>query len=168
MTTKRASKKISNKRREIITETSVEALNSLAEDYGVAAGDYFSLALRLAIDYVPGFPRFKLKQKDEYGAEYGAVVRDKGGRPTEWSPKDHDELVADVDRVKKEHGFATDDEALRHLAQSGKWPRPPKQDDLNKWIKRLKNELGRARSIRQIVDGLEKLVDKIRSSNPEN
>jgi hypothetical protein len=160
MASKKASK--AKKSGEIITEISTDALNRLAKDYGIEPDDYFNLALRLAIDYVPGFPRFKLQH-----GSWGKVMRDKGGRPTEWTPERFDELVTDVDGIKKKHGFTTDDEALRHLTQAGKWSRPSRQDDLNKWIKRLKNELGRARSVRQIEDGLEKLVEKIRSS-PEN
>jgi hypothetical protein len=92
-------------------------------------------------------------------------VRDKGGRPTEWSPDKRDELITDVERVKKEYGFATDDDALKHLTKSGKWARPPRRDDPNKWIKRLKNELGRERSVRR---SLLKLVEKLRSPNPKN
>jgi hypothetical protein len=160
MASKKASK--AKKSGEIITEISTDALNRLAKDYGIEPDDYFNLALRLAIDYVPGFPRFKLQH-----GSWGKVMRDKGGRPTEWTPERFDELVTDVDGIKKKHGFTTDDEALRHLTQAGKWSRPSRQDDLNKRIMRLKNELGRARSVRQIEDGLEKLVEKIRSS-PEN
>jgi hypothetical protein len=140
----------------------VKALDRLAADYGIEAGDYFNLSLRVALDYVPGFPRFKL----EHGS-YGKVMRDKGGRKAYWTPERHDNLVTDVDRTKKEHGFATDDEALRHLAQSGKWARPSKQDDLTKWVKRLKNELGRARTIERAVDDLMALADW-RAPNPEN
>lgn len=160
MTAKKGVKKSANSRREIITDLSVDALNALAQYYGVPAGDYFSLALQLAINYVPGFPRFKLKH-----GTYGAVVRDKGGRPTEWTPEQLDELITDVDRAKKQHGFATDDEALRHLTQ--KWARPPRQDDLSKWVKQLKNKLGRARRIRRVVDELQGLAEKIRA-NPKN
>jgi hypothetical protein len=146
-----------------VTEVSIETLDRLRQAYGIEGGDYFSLALQLAIDYVPGFPRFKLQHGD-----YGKVMRDKGGRPTEWPPEKRDELITAVDRVKKEHGFATDDEALKHLTMKEKWARPPRQDDSAKWIKRLKNELGRERSIRRWADDLQKSLEKIRSSNPEN
>ena len=161
MTGNKARKK-SAKRHVIITEE-IEALDRLRQAYGIEADDYFSLALRLAADYVPGFPRFRLRR-----GSYGAVVRDKGGRPTEWPPEKLDELVNDVNRVKKEHGFATDDDALKHLTKSGKWARPPKRDDPNKWIKRLKNELGRGRGVRRSVEELLNLIEKIRSSNPKN
>ena len=159
----KAPKKSARKDKTIITEKSVEALDRLMKDYGIEAGDYRRLAARLAIDYKPGFPRFKL----EHGS-YGKVMRDKGGRNTYWTPEKLDELIADVDRVKKEHGFATDDDTLKHLTKAGKWARPPKRDDSNKWIKRLKNELGHARCIRRCADDLQKLAEKISSSNPEN
>jgi hypothetical protein len=55
-----------------------QALDRYMDDYGIETGDYFNLARRLAIDYVPGFPRFKLEHGD-----YGKVMRDKGGaKPT--------------------------------------------------------------------------------------
>jgi hypothetical protein len=151
------------KKSDVVTKASIEALERLRQAYGIEAGDYLSLALRLASDHVPGFPRFKLQHGD-----YGKVMRDKGGRPPEWSPDKLDKLITDVDRVKKEYGFTNDDDALEHLTKAGDWARPPRRDDSNKWIKRLKNELGRERRIRRCADDLQKLAEKISSSNPEN
>jgi hypothetical protein len=62
----------------LIGDISVQALDRYMDDYGIETGDYFNLARRLAIDCVPGFPRFKLEHGD-----YGKVMRDKGGaKPT--------------------------------------------------------------------------------------
>ncbi len=149
----------------IITEISVEKLNSLMERYGIEAGDYFSLALRLAIEYVPGFPKFKL----EHGT-YGKVMRDKGGRKAWWTPEKRDELISDVDRVKKKYGFSTDNDAIKHLAKAGKWARQSSRDP-DKRLKTLKNTLAEARTIRRRVDQLNAEADRLRAasgSNPEN
>ncbi len=95
------------------------------DDYGIERGDYRSLALRLAIEHAVGFPRFKL----EHGT-YGKIMPDKGGRPTVWTTEKLGQLVADVDRAKKEHGFVTDHDALMHLASKrGQWSPPSRQDE---------------------------------------
>jgi len=165
MTIKKKRKKSAKITTEIVTEDSIEELNRLGEKYGVEPGDYFSLAMRLAIDYVPGFPKYKLHHGD-----YGKVMRDKGGRPTDWTPDRHYELMADVDRAKKKYGFATDDEAVKHLTKSGKWARQPGRD-LDKWRKTLKNMLGSARKVQRESNRLDAEADHSRaelSSNPEN
>lgn len=136
----------------IITEVSIEALDRLGQAYGIEAGDYFSLAARLAIDYVPGFPRFKLQRGD-----YGKVMRDKGGRKTYWTPEKLNELATDVDRVKKKHRFATDDDALKHLTKAGKWARQSGRD-LDKWHKTLKNALAQARTTNRLLAQSRKLT----------
>ena len=59
------------KKSDVVTKASIEALERLMQAYGIEAGDYLSLALRLASDHVPGFPRFKLQHGD-----YGKVMRD--------------------------------------------------------------------------------------------
>lgn len=60
-------------------------LGLLSERYGVNRGDYFSLALALAREFVPGF-------KDE-------VAR---GRPFKWTPTAKGYLYVDVERKKSE------------------------------------------------------------------
>jgi hypothetical protein len=165
MTTKKKPKKSAKITTEIVTEISIEKLERLREGYGIEPGDYFSLAMRLAIDYVPGFPKFKLHHGD-----WGKVMRDKGGRLPDWTPDKRDELIADVDRVKKEYRFATDDEALKHLTKSGKWARQAGRDP-NKWRKTLKNMLSKARSEQRIINRLDAEADHWLaelSSNPEN
>ncbi len=158
------------KKDETIREVYAKALDRLAAEYGIEPGDCLNLLLQVAIDYVPGFPRFKLEHIDDAGRAYGKIMRDKGGRKADWTPEKLDELVADVDRVKKEHRFVTDDEALRHLAQSGKWARDPDHDP-RKRHKTLKNTLARARLIQRQTDRLlakaDRLLAKL-SSNPEN
>lgn len=145
-----------NKSSEIITEISIEALDRLLESYGLEPGDYFNLALRLAIDYKPGFPRFKL----EHGG-YGKVMRDKGGRRPHWTPDKLNALATDVDRAKKKYGFSTDDSAIKHLTRAGKWARQSDRE-ADKWRKTLKNALAQARTIQRETNRW------LAASNPEN
>jgi hypothetical protein len=128
------------------------------EDYGIEADDYFSLALQLAIDYVPRFPKFKLKH-----GTYGKVMRDKGGRRTYWTPDKLDALATDVDRIKKKYKFSTDDDAIKHLTRAGKWARQSGRD-ADKWRKTLKNALAQARTIQRETN---RLLAGL-SPNPEN
>jgi hypothetical protein len=154
-------KKSKEKTRVIITEVSIEYLGRLMKDYRIDDGDYFSLALRLAIDYVPGFPRFKLEHGD-----YGKVMRDKGGRRAFWTAKRLDELLTDVEAAKKEYGFTTDAEALRHLTKSRKWARMARREP-DQWLKVLKNSLALSKTVRREADRLLALVERTRA-NPEN
>jgi hypothetical protein len=143
----------------------VERLGCLMAEYGIEEGDYFGLALRLAIDHVPGFEPAPLKLKH---GTWGAVVRDnKGGRPTNWTLEQLDALVTDVDNAKKKYNFSTDEDALKHIAKSGKWARFAHRDP-DKRIKTLKNLIGRARKIQSGVDDLFARLEEIRRENPEN
>jgi hypothetical protein len=152
MAVKKKPKKSTGKR-VIITEISVENLDRLMKEYGIEEGDYFTLALRLAIDYVPGFPRFKLEHGD-----YGKVMRDKGGRRVFWTAKKLDQLLTDVEVAKKERGFCTDAAALKYLAKSEKWARMADRD-LDGWLKVLKNSLALAKKIRLEADRLLDMVE---------
>jgi hypothetical protein len=166
MTDKKRRRKPLKDNDETIGETYAKALGRLATLYGIEPGDNFSLLLRLARDHVRWFPRFKL-QHGNYG---GLVPDNKGGRKTDWTPEKLDELIADVDRAKKEHGFSADDEALRLIAQLPKWARHPSRDP-HKRQKTLKNVLARARIIQRDTNRLlakaDRLLAKL-SSNPEN
>lgn len=151
---------------EIIARECVEKLNHLMKAYEIEDGDYFSLALHLAIDHVPRFrpAGFKLKHGD-----YGAVVRDnKGGRPTNWTAEQLDALVVDVDTAKKKYDLPTDQAALEHITKSGKWARPANRNS-NKWIKTLKNLIATHRKVQRGRDDLIAMLEEIkRQTNPEN
>ena len=145
-------------------EECAEKLERRMKDYGIEEGDYFSLALRLAIDHVSGFrpAQYKLQNGD-----FGAVVRDtKGGRPPSWTAERFDALMVAVDDAKRRYKLSTDDDALKYITRTGKWARPANRDQ-DKWIKTLKNSLGRARKIQCGVDDLLYGLKKF-SANPEN
>ena len=145
-----------------------EKLERLMAYYGIEAGDYCSLALQLAIDFVPGFrpAPFRLEHGD-----YGAVIPgDKKGRPRKWNMERRDALIMAVDNVKKEHGLTKDHDAILHLAQHGEWAGPANRD-LNKQIKTLKNALANARrsqrDTQRGLDQLLELLEAIKRDNPE-
>ena len=142
-----------------------EKLDRLMKDYGIEAGDYKSLARKLAIDHIPGF-RAALKLEHD---TWGAVTQDKkkGGRPTERKTEWLDELIIAVTDAKKLPEISTDDEALRHIAKSGKWRRPADRD-LGAWVKTLKNLLARTRRIERGVSRLQEKLEEIKRNNPGN
>lgn len=165
MTNKKKRKK-AYKKDEAIWEIYLKALDRLAAEYGIEPGDGFGLLLRLAGDHIRWFPRFKV-QHDDYG---GVVLDHKGGRPAEWTAEKLDGLVADVERVKKENGFDTDEGALKHLTSAGQWAPKPRRDP-DKWRKTLKNALARARKIErkagELLAEANRLLTEL-NSNPEN
>jgi hypothetical protein len=151
---------------EIVAGECVEKLNHLMKTYGIEDGDYFSLALRLAIDHVPHFrpAGFKLQHED-----YGAVVRDTtGGRPKSWTAGRLDALVVDVDTAKRKYGLPTDEDALKYITKRGKWARPANRDP-DKWVKTLKNLLATHRKVQRGLDDLIAMLEEIkRQTNPGN
>ena len=150
---------------EIVARECVEKLSHLMKMYGIEDGDYFSLALRLALDHVPRFrpAEFKLQHGD-----YGAVVRDtKGGRPTRWKTEELDALVVDVDAAKKLYKLSTAEDALKHITKTGKWARPATRD-LDKWVKTLKNLIASHREFQRCFDDLTARLEELqRQTNPE-
>jgi hypothetical protein len=88
--------------------------------------DFFSLALYLARDCVPGFRVVDdAPLKFRRGRNWGGVIRAGKGRPLKWTPKQISELRMTVKATKKKHRFQTDREALEHVIQTHpKWHRP--------------------------------------------
>lgn len=133
-----------------IYESRVEKLAFLMEHYGIAdKTDYFRLALKLAIDHVPGFRIGRASEllKLEHG-DYGKVLGNKRGRPPErtpGTPARADRLKTVVEETKKKKYFKTDREALEYIsARPGEWQRSAGRD-LQSWIKTLRNLLATAR-----------------------
>lgn len=141
-----------------------EKLERLISDYGIESGDYYALALRLAIDCIPGF--LPTPGRLKHGTWGKVMPGNRGGRPTKWSQELYDELLIAVDNAKKMRGISTDDDALKQITQHGKWARPARTD-LNKWLKTLKNALASARKIQREVDHLLELLEEIKRENPE-
>jgi hypothetical protein len=139
-----------------IYESRVEKLPLLMEHYGIAdKTDYFSLALKLAIDHVPGFriggssDHLKL----EHG-EYGKVLGNKRGRQREWTRERLDRLLDAVEEIKKRYRYRSDREGLQVLAGRKEWSRPANhRGGFKAWVKTLANRLQEARQDRLDIPG---------------
>jgi hypothetical protein len=122
-----------------------EKLNLLMDHYEITdKDDFFSLALALAIDHVPGFrvvPDTPLKL--EHG-NWGAVILANRGRRRAWTPERLNALIEAVEHTKKKLSISKDREALEILAQRGEWARPVNRSP-QEWRKTLQNQLARAR-----------------------
>jgi hypothetical protein len=134
-----------------IFESRVEKLALLMKHYKIAdKTDYFSLALELAKDHVPGFRIGRASEllRLRHG-DHGVVLGNKRGRPREWTPERSDRLVDAVEETKKRYRYRTDREALENLARHKEWSRPAKhRGGFEGWIKTLRNRLQEARQNR--------------------
>jgi hypothetical protein len=118
-----------------IEQAAINKLPLLMEHYKIPnKDDYFSLALALAKDFVPGFQVKTVRVKLEYG-DWGAVIRD-----TKWPPERRLKLLNAVAETKKKHALSTDREALKILMQKGEWSRPYNRDE-QKWLETLESRL---------------------------
>jgi hypothetical protein len=121
-----------------IEQAAINKLPLLMEHYKIPnKDDYFSLALALAKDFVPGFQVKTVRVKLEYG-DWGAVIRDT--KPTKWPPERRLKLLNAVAETKKKHALSTDREALKILMQKGEWSRPYNRDE-QKWLETLESRL---------------------------
>jgi hypothetical protein len=78
----------------------IERLQLLMKHYRIAGeDDYFSLALKLATDYVPGFQIKQVALKLKHGT-WGAVIRDNIGASAKWLP--HGEWSRPASRGEKQ------------------------------------------------------------------
>jgi hypothetical protein len=84
----------------------VEKLGLLMGHYGIREGDFYGLALKLAIDHVPGFQLDPTPLVLTHG-DCGAVVYQgkKVGRRKEWTEQRLDHLLVAVEITKSKHGF---------------------------------------------------------------
>jgi hypothetical protein len=145
---------LDNRLQQAIRESRIEKLALLIEHYKIAdKTDYLSLALKLAIDHVPGFrigrasELLKLEHPD-----YGKVLGNKRGRRREWTPERLDSLLSAIEQTKREYGVLKDREALTIIARRRAWSRPANhQGDSKQWIKTLENRLQEARQNRGLA-----------------
>src|SRR5262245_49260188 len=90
---------------EAIKEERLQKLDLLKKHYSILdPNDWFSLALALAVDHVPGFQVENNLGIEQIGWGIGLVVhtdRKKTGRPITWSLHRLDELLNDVEKTKK-------------------------------------------------------------------
>jgi len=161
-TVARANEEMEELYRQAIDERRVEKLSLLMDHYGISdKADFFSLALALAIDHVPGFgidpTPLRLEQISDGVA---LVVQDnKTGRRLEWPPERLDSLLSAVEDAKRKHGLSTDREAIAVVARKGKWGRPANhKGNHEQWLETLESRLQDAkRSKRQIEHFLKDL-----------
>ena len=161
-TVARANEEMENLYRQAIEETRVEKLRFLMDHYGISdKADFFSLALALAIDHVPGFGIDPTPLRQEQISDgLALVVQDnRTGRKLEWPPKRLDSLLSAVEDAKRKHGLSTDREAIAVVARNRKWGRPANhKGNHEQWLETLESRLQDAkRSKRQIERFLKNL-----------
>ena len=123
---------------ERIEQAAIKKLPLLMEHYKIPnKDDYFSLALALAKDWVPGFQVKPVAVKLDHGT-WGAVIRDT--KPTKWPPERLLKLLNAVAETKRKHALSKDREALKILMQKGEWSRPYNRDE-QKWLETLESRL---------------------------
>jgi hypothetical protein len=142
-TPRAANKQMEDLYRQAIEEEYAVKLDLLMDHYGITdKTDVLSLALALAIEYVPGFKvdptPLRLEQVGDEAIHL--VVQDnREGRSPKWPFKRH-KLLSDVEETKQKRKISTDHEALSHLAQRGEWARPANhRGGAEQWLKILKN-----------------------------
>jgi hypothetical protein len=127
----------------VIWNELVWKLDLLREHYKIKSKqDFFSLALCLARDHVPGFrvvPDVPLTFKR--GKGWGGVIRAGKGRPLTWSLERVNRLRSDVRRAKTKNQFQTEREAIEHIIQTSQEWRRPVSRSLEQWRKTLQNQL---------------------------
>jgi hypothetical protein len=137
---------------EWIEQEVIEKLQLLMEHYRIAdKNDYFSLALALAMDHVPGFQVKQAALKLKYG-NWGAVIHANRGRRITWPPDRVSRLAEAVEKAKKTQKLSTNREALRWVVTRNKeWSRPANhRGDLEQWLKTLENRLSHAKQFPSI------------------
>jgi hypothetical protein len=131
---------------QVAEQAAIEKLPLLMERYGIAdKDDYFSLALALARDFVPGFQVKETTLKLKHG-NWGAVIR--ATKTTKWPPGRLLRFLHAVEEAKQRHGFSTDREAIRLIMQKGEWRRPIDRDE-QKWLETLESRLHDAKRIKR-------------------
>jgi hypothetical protein len=128
--------------------------------------DWFSLALALARDHVPGLrvepPLIEFEFAHEGGESFRGLVnaeRKRGGRPAKWDFDRLDRLLAAVEAEKRKHGLSTDREALSRVAARGEWVRPPAhRGGQQNWIETLESRYHDAKRFRRLLADAEKLL----------
>jgi hypothetical protein len=133
---------------EWIEQELIEKLPLLMEHYGIAdKDDYFSLALALAMDYVPGFRVVRTALKLKHG-NWGAVIHVR--RPTKWPPERLLGLLNAVEEAKQRYGFSKDREALAVVMRKREWQPPANhRGDLKQWLETLESRLQDAKRIKR-------------------
>jgi hypothetical protein len=119
-------------------QAAINKLPLLMEHYKIPnEDDYFSLALALAKDWVPGFQVTTVRVKLRHGT-WGAVIRDT--KPTKWPPERRLKLLNAVAETKQKYALSKDRDALKILMRKKEWSRPCNRDE-QKWLETLESRL---------------------------
>ena len=110
-------------------QAAINKLPLLMEHYKIPnEDDYFSLALALAKDWVPGFQVKTVRVRLTHGT-WGAVIRDT--KPTKWPPERRLKLLNAVAETKQNYALSKDREALKILMRKKEWSRPYNRTNRN-------------------------------------
>jgi hypothetical protein len=155
-TVARANEEMEDLYRQAIEEKRAEKLRLLIDHYGIAdKADFFSLALALAIDHVPGFrvdpTPLRLEQISD---DLALVVQDnRTGRRREWPPKRLDDLLSAVEDAKRKNGLSTDREAIAVVARNRKWGQPANhKGNREQWLETLESRLQDAKRNKREIE----------------
>jgi hypothetical protein len=157
-TVERANEEMEDLYRQAIEETRVEKLRLLMDHYGISdKADFFSLALALAIDHIPGFgiDPTPLRQEQISDGVTLIVQDNRTGRRLEWPPKRLDSLLSAVEDAKRKHGLSTDREAIAVVARNREWRRPANhKGDQEQWLETLESRLQDAKRSKREIENL--------------
>jgi hypothetical protein len=163
-----------------IGERILEKLRLLMEHYSIPdKDDWFSLALALATDHVPGFqsewPLIELPVDWEGNSRSSfsgpvTINRKKVGRHKKWDFDRLERLLVAVEQEKAQHGVRTDREAISRLARGREWAPPANyRGEFQGWIETLEARLQDAKRFRRLVEQAESNLKALlkNSGNPK-
>jgi hypothetical protein len=158
---------------EAIAQEYFQKLDLLMKHYSIPdPNDWFSLALALAVDHVPGFQVENNFGIEQIGPGIGLVVHTghkKTGRRITWSVEHLEDLLDDVEKAKKRYGLTRDREALSRMARLQKWAPPANhRGGWSQWIETLESRLQEAKALRRKVNKLLEILRNSRGRNSEN
>jgi hypothetical protein len=141
-------------------------LELLAKHYGVPPDDFRALALAIARDLIPGFQFIDpLRPLTSWGPQYEEKL--KTGRPGSWDFDRLEELLNEVNAVKKSSS-ATDREALARLARKRKWGPPANhRGGSGKWLETPESRLQDAKKQERMTANALELFMECVTSNSE-
>jgi hypothetical protein len=157
-TVARANEKMEDLCRQAIEKRRVEKLRLLMDYYGIADhANFFSLALALAIDHVPGFRIDPTPlRREQISDGLALVVQDnRTGRRLEWPPERLDSLLSAVEDAKRKHGLSTDREAIAVVARNRNWGQPANhKGNREQWLETLESRLQDAKRSKREIEHL--------------
>lgn len=171
-TVTRANEEMTRLAVEAIARRVHEKLHLLMEYYSIPdKDDWFSLAVALARDHVPGFqwewPLIELSVDWEGHSSSSfsgpvTINQKKVGRHKEWDSDRLERLLVAVEQEKAQHGVRTDREAISRLATRREWARAAAhRGDLQGWIETLEARLQDAKTFRRLVERAENKLKAI-------